>query len=108
MLRVSRTFRSSGAFAPSSARNSSHLLKRTIVIRASLGWGVRLLRNIRQADRLAHLYAIGKTGIGKSTLLEMLMRSDLRSGTGFALLDPHGDLAEKGTDGRAARTKERL
>src|SRR2546426_4355538 len=55
----------------------------------------RRLFGIRQADRLAHLYAIGKTGTGKSTLLETLMRTDLYSGNGFALLDPHGDLAEK-------------
>src|SRR5256712_9018459 len=55
----------------------------------------RRLFGIRQADRLAHLYITGKTGTGKSTLLETLMRTDLRSGNGFALLDPHGDLAEK-------------
>jgi hypothetical protein len=55
----------------------------------------RRLFGIRQADRLAHCYITGKTGTGKSTLLETLMRTDLRSGNGFALLDPHGDLAEK-------------
>jgi type IV secretory pathway TraG/TraD family ATPase VirD4 len=40
-----------------------------------------------------HLYIIGKTGTGKSTLLYNLMRADLETGRGFALLDPHGDLA---------------
>lgn len=50
---------------------------------------------IKQADRLAHMYIVGKTGTGKSTLLETLMRADLRAGHGFALLDPHGDLVEK-------------
>ncbi len=55
----------------------------------------RRLFGIRQDDRLAHLYITGKTGTGKSTLLETLMRTDLYSGNGFALLDPHGDLAEK-------------
>ena len=50
---------------------------------------------IKQADRLAHLYVIGKTGTGKSTLLETLMTDDLRNGRGFALLDPHGDLVKK-------------
>ncbi len=48
---------------------------------------------IRQADRLFHLYAIGKTGTGKSTLLETLLRQDIEAGRGFALIDPHGDLA---------------
>jgi type IV secretory pathway TraG/TraD family ATPase VirD4 len=50
---------------------------------------------IRRADRRSHMYAIGKTGTGKSTLLKTLMREDLKSGEGFALLDPHGDLAEE-------------
>lgn len=50
---------------------------------------------IRDADRLAHMYAIGKTGTGKSTLLETLIRHDIRAGNGLALLDPHGDLVGK-------------
>ena len=49
---------------------------------------------IRQADRLSHIYALGKTGVGKSTLLETLARGDLEAGRGFCLIDPHGDLAE--------------
>lgn len=50
---------------------------------------------IKRSDRLAHMYLIGKTGTGKSTLLETLMLDDLRKGYGFALLDPHGDLVKK-------------
>lgn len=50
---------------------------------------------IKQADRRAHMYLIGKTGTGKSTLLETLIRQDIASGQGLALLDPHGDLVEK-------------
>ena len=50
---------------------------------------------IRQADRRAHLYAIGKTGTGKSTLLENMIRQDLAAGRGLAALDPHGDLVER-------------
>ena len=38
---------------------------------------------------------IGKTGTGKSTLLETLLRQDIESGQGLALIDPHGDLVEK-------------
>jgi hypothetical protein len=41
------------------------------------------------------MYAIGKTGMGKSTLLLNLVRQDIENGEGVALLDPHGDLAEK-------------
>lgn len=50
---------------------------------------------IKQDDRCAHMYLIGKTGTGKSTLLETLIRQDIASGQGLALLDPHGDLVEK-------------
>jgi hypothetical protein len=50
---------------------------------------------IKQQDRLLHLYLIGKTGVGKSTMIEHLARQDLACGRGFALIDPHGDLAER-------------
>jgi hypothetical protein len=50
---------------------------------------------IRQADRLSHVYLIGKTGVGKSTMIEQLARQDLAAGRGFALIDPHGDLVER-------------
>jgi len=50
---------------------------------------------IKQADRLAHMYAIGKTGTGKSTLLETLICQDIESGKGVALIDPHGDLVDR-------------
>jgi len=49
---------------------------------------------IRLEDRLSHVYVIGKTGVGKSTLLDTLARQDLSAGRGFALIDPHGDLVE--------------
>lgn len=50
---------------------------------------------IRQADRHHHMYLIGKTGTGKSTLLETLIRQDIGAGQGVALLDPHGNLVER-------------
>src|SRR5712691_4932276 len=50
---------------------------------------------IKRADRRAHMYIIGKTGTGKSTLIANLARQDLVHGEGFALLDPHGDLVEQ-------------
>jgi hypothetical protein len=46
-------------------------------------------------DRRQHLYVIGKTGTGKSTLLRNLILQDIEAGDGVALLDPHGDLAEE-------------
>jgi hypothetical protein len=52
------------------------------------------LFGIKQADRLMHVYIIGQTGVGKSTLIETLAAQDLLAGRGFALVDPHGDLVE--------------
>ena len=57
--------------------------------------GRRIPVGIRQADRLSHMYIVGKTGVGKSTLMETLAVGDLQAGRGFALIDPHGDLAER-------------
>ena len=47
---------------------------------------------IKDEDRLLHVYVIGKTGTGKSTLMENMALQDLERGNGFALIDPHGDL----------------
>ncbi len=50
---------------------------------------------IRQADRRAHMYIVGKTGTGKSTLLETMIRQDIAADHGLAVFDPHGDLVER-------------
>lgn len=50
---------------------------------------------IKQSDRLFHTYAIGKTGTGKTTLLETIALQDIMRGRGVAVIDPHGDLAER-------------
>ena len=50
---------------------------------------------IKNEDRFSHIYIIGKTGTGKSTLLETMAVQDLEGGNGFALIDPHGDLVER-------------
>src|SRR5216117_3179717 len=68
----------------------------------------RKIFGIRQADRRAHMYLIGKTGTGKSTLLETLISQDVRSGHGVALLDPHGDLAERVLAGVPEKRKDDL
>ncbi|HYR88537.1 MAG TPA: type IV secretion system DNA-binding domain-containing protein [Terriglobia bacterium] len=49
---------------------------------------------IKRADRQYHMAIVGRTGMGKSTLMETLMAADIHAGSGFALLDPHGDTAE--------------
>lgn len=47
---------------------------------------------MKREDRFLHLYIIGKTGTGKSTLLGRMARQDIAAGRGLALIDPHGDL----------------
>jgi hypothetical protein len=47
---------------------------------------------LSEEERLRHTYILGATGIGKSKLLEFLVRQDIFSGRGFCLIDPHGDL----------------
>jgi hypothetical protein len=63
---------------------------------------------IKRADRRAHMYVIGKTGTGKSTLLETLIKQDIGNGEGLALLDPHGDLVEKVVRAVPERRKDDL
>lgn len=50
---------------------------------------------IKAHDRLSHISILGKTGTGKSTLLETLATQDIVAGNGFGVIDPHGDLAER-------------
>ncbi|KKQ79267.1 MAG: hypothetical protein UT02_C0042G0003 [Parcubacteria group bacterium GW2011_GWC2_38_7] len=50
---------------------------------------------IKQDDRRRHMYIIGKTGMGKSVLLENLVYDDIIAGHGVCYIDPHGDTAEK-------------
>lgn len=57
--------------------------------------GSRFRFGIRASDRLSHMHVLGKTGVGKSSLLETLVFQDLLHGRGCALVDPHGDTAER-------------
>ena len=50
---------------------------------------------IKSRDRERHMYVIGKTGMGKSTLLENMAIQDIRNGEGFAYIDPHGSSVDK-------------
>ena len=50
---------------------------------------------IKRRDRARHMYVIGKTGMGKSTLLENMAIQDIRNGEGMAFIDPHGGTADR-------------
>lgn len=49
---------------------------------------------IKDKDRLHHMYVIGKSGTGKSTLLINMALSDIQKGKGLAVIDPHGDVSQ--------------
>ena len=53
---------------------------------------------IKPNDRTRHFYVIGKTGTGKTTLLENMAIQDIQKGKGLAIVDPHGEFAEKMLD----------
>lgn len=64
------------------------------------------LFGISTADRLLHMYLLGQTGTGKTTLIEYLVTQDIRAGRGCAVFDPHGDLVQSLTK-QCARTGKR-
>ncbi|MGC9603571.1 MAG: type IV secretion system DNA-binding domain-containing protein [Minisyncoccia bacterium] len=54
----------------------------------------RFVFGIKRIDRRRHLYIVGKSGVGKSKLLELLVRQDIAYGHGLCLMDPHGDVID--------------
>jgi len=61
---------------------------------ASDSRGKRVPFGIKSRDRDRHMYVIGKTGMGKSTLLENMAIQDIRNGEGLAFIDPHGSAVD--------------
>ncbi len=55
----------------------------------------RFIFGFKRVDRRRHLYIIGKSGVGKSKLLELMLRQDIAYGHGLCLMDPHGDVVEE-------------
>lgn len=63
-----------------------------VLLGTSGRYGGRQEVRLGREDRLRHLYVVGQTGTGKTTLLRTMILDDLRSGAGLCLIDPHGDL----------------
>lgn len=69
--------------------------KRNTNFFAKTGWrNHEAVMGIKREDRSKHMYIIGKTGAGKSTLIANMAINDIRNGEGLAVIDPHGDLSE--------------
>lgn len=74
---------------------SENQINRDITIVAKTNFhGQGRLFGIKRDDRRRHMHIIGKTGMGKTSLLLNMAVSDIRSGDGFAFVDPHGDIAD--------------
>ncbi len=54
----------------------------------------KFIFGIKRIDRRRHLYIIGKSGVGKTKLLELFIRQDVTYGHGLCLIDPHGDVID--------------
>jgi len=75
--------------------NQKPYTNETITIVGATNWrNTNKPFGIKDLDRLGHIYCIGKTGVGKSTLLENMAISDIQKGKGLCIIDPHGDIAE--------------
>ncbi|NNV53870.1 type IV secretory system conjugative DNA transfer family protein [Limnovirga soli] len=55
---------------------------------------IKQLFGIKDTDRFGHIYSIGKTGVGKSTLLMQMAITDILRGNGLCIIDPHGDITK--------------
>lgn len=73
---------------PDEIKQNINVLAETVFKNRNTKYG--LLRN----DRRRHVYVIGKTGTGKSTLLANMAINDLKHNEGLCIIDPHGDLVE--------------
>lgn len=77
--------------APVSLKNGSHL---DVLLGENQHHGAVTAIGLTIAERERHVYIIGGTGNGKTTMLTYAIEQDMRNGKGIAILDPHGDLAE--------------
>lgn len=70
--------------------------KEKIIYIGEVKWrGKKTNFGIKNDDRRRHIYIVGKTGMGKSNLLENMIIQDIQAGNGVAFIDPHGEAAEK-------------
>jgi GTPase SAR1 family protein len=72
----------------------TNLSKKGIVLGKNIFRGEETTVRMTEDDRRRHLYIIGQTGTGKSTLISNMIQQDIENGNGLAFIDPHGDVVE--------------
>jgi len=73
----------------------ANLPEKGLILGKNIYRGEERIVRIKKDDRRRHLYTIGQTGTGKSVFLQNMIKQDIENGEGVAVLDPHGDLAER-------------
>lgn len=68
--------------------------KEGIVLGRAVYRGEETVVKMKKEDRRRHLYTIGKSGVGKSTLIQSLAVQDIKNGEGVCVIDPHGDFVD--------------
>jgi hypothetical protein len=81
--------------ASRSAPPPSNLPLEGVILGESTYQGNRVLVRIKRNDRRRHIYVIGQTGTGKTTLLKNIAIQDMENGDGICFIDPHGDVAQE-------------
>ena len=76
------------------AEPPANLPQTGVVLGKNVFRGQEVQVRMSEEDRRRHLYIIGQTGTGKSTLMKALLRQDVENGKGICLIDPHGEFAE--------------
>jgi len=77
-----------------SAEPPPNLPRDGLVLGKNIFRGQESIVKMTEEDRRRHLYTIGQTGTGKSTLMKAMLRQDIEEGKGICLIDPHGEFAE--------------
>ncbi|MDD3301938.1 MAG: type IV secretion system DNA-binding domain-containing protein [Candidatus Gracilibacteria bacterium] len=72
----------------------SNIPKEGLLLGYNIHRGSKKEIRVKTEDRFRHFYVIGQTGTGKSSIIQVMARQDLRNGNGLAVMDPHGDLAK--------------
>lgn len=77
--------------APISLKDSANTFD--VILGKNIHHGSETLIGLTEAERQRHIYVIGGTGNGKTTMLQYVIVQDIQSGKGLAVIDPHGDMA---------------
>jgi hypothetical protein len=66
-----------------------------VILGEAVYQGSKAIARIKRNDRRRHIYIIGQTGTGKTTILKNIAEQDMQNGDGLCFIDPHGDVAQE-------------